>query len=69
MAPGTMTPNIPDAWMRVLEELSARDDLSKTALPRDALRMYRLIEARIEKGDGPFFENEETRKQAEVMML
>ena len=43
--------------------------MSKTALPHQALRMHQLVEARIEKGDRPFFEDEETREQAEVMML
>ena len=65
----TMTLNIPEAEMRVLEELSARRSLSKRALLRQALRMYQLVDARIEKGDRLFFEDEETREQAEVMML
>ena len=55
--------------MRVLEELSARKDLSKTALLRQALRMYQLVEARLEGGDKLFFEDEKTKEKAEVMML
>ena len=65
----TMTLNLTEAEMRVLEKLSARKDLSKTALLRQALRMYQLVEARIERGDRLFFEDEETKEKVEVMML
>ena len=65
----TMTLNLTESEMRVLEELSARKDLSKTALLRQALRMYQLIEVRLERGDRLFFEDEQTKEKAEVMML
>ena len=65
----TMTLNLTEAEMRVLEELSVRKDLSKTALLRQALRMYQVVDARLEKGDKLFFEDEQTKEKAEVMML
>lgn len=65
----TMTLNLTETEMLVLEELSDRKDLSKTALVRQALRMYQVVEARLERGDKLFFENEETKEKAEVMML
>ena len=65
----TMTLNLTEAEMLVLEALSERKDLSKTALVRQALRMYQVVEARLEKGDKLFFENEQTKEKAEVMML
>jgi hypothetical protein len=65
----TMTLNLTDAEMRVVEELCAKKDLSKTALLRQALRLYQLVEARIDKGDKLFFEDEKTKDKAEVMML
>ena len=65
----TMTLNLTEAEMLVLEVLSERKDLSKTALVRQALRMYQVVEARLEKGDKLFFENEQTKEKAEVMML
>lgn len=65
----TMTLNLTEAEMRVLEELSAKKDLSKTALLRQALRMYQVVDARLEKGDKLFFEDEQTKEKAEVMML
>ena len=65
----TMTLNLTDAEMRVLEELCEKKDLSKTALLRQALRLYQLVEARIEKGGKLFFEDDKTKEKAEVMML
>lgn len=65
----TMTLNLTEAEMEVLEALSARKELSKTALLRQALRMYQLVEARVEMGDKLFFEDEETKEKAEVMIL
>lgn len=65
----TMTLNLTDAEMLALEDLCERKDLSKTALLRQALRLYQLVEARIERGDKLFFEDEKTKEKAEVMML
>ena len=65
----TMTLNMTEAEMRVLAVLSEKKDLSKTALLRQALRMYQVIESRLENGDKLFFENEKTKEKSEVMML
>ena len=65
----TMTLNLTEAEMQVLGELSAKKELSKTALIRQALRVYQAIEARLENGDKLFFEDEKTKVKAEVMML
>lgn len=69
MTKRTMTLNLTDTEMQVLEELCAKKDLSKTALLRQALRLYQLVEARVEKGDKLFFEDDRTKEKAEVMML
>ena len=65
----TMTLNLTDAEMSVLEDLCAKKDLSKTSLLRQALRLYQLVETRLEKGDKLFFEDDKTKEKAEVMML
>lgn len=65
----TMTLNLTDAEMRVLEELSAKKDLTKTALLRQALRLYQMIETRMERGEKVLFENEATNEKAELMLL
>jgi hypothetical protein len=65
----TMTLNLTDAEMSVLEDLCAKKDLSKTSVLRQALRLYQLVEAKIENGGKLFFENEKTKEKAEVMIL
>jgi hypothetical protein len=55
--------------MRALEELCIKKDLNKTTILRQALRLYQLVEARLEKGDKLLFEEELTKKKTEVMML
>ena len=69
MAKRTMTLNLTDAEMRALDDLSARKDLTKTAVLRQALRLYQTVEARVEKGDKLLFENETTKEKAELMIL
>lgn len=65
----TMTLNLTDAEMRVLDELSTRKDLTKTAVIRQALRLYQTVEARVEKGDKLLLENEATKEKAELMLI
>ena len=65
----TMTLNLTDAEMRVLDDLSARKDLTKTAVIRQALRLYQTVEARLEKGEKLLFENDATKEKAELMLL
>lgn len=69
MSKRTMTLNLTEAEMNALEELCAKKDLSKTGVLRQALRLYQLIEVRVEKGDKLFFEDDATKEKAEVMML
>jgi hypothetical protein len=65
----TMTLNLTEAEMSVLEALCIKKDVSKTAVLRQALRLYQLVESRLENGDKLFFEDEKTKEKAEVMML
>jgi predicted transcriptional regulator len=65
----TMTLNLTDAEMRVLDELSERKDLTKTAVLRQALRLYQMVEARLERGEKLLFENNATKEKAELMLL
>ena len=69
MAKRTMTLNLTDTEMAVLEALCQKRDLSKTVLLRQALRLYQKVEERLEKGDKLFFEDGATKEKAEVMML
>ncbi|ARQ89200.1 transcriptional regulator [Stenotrophomonas maltophilia] len=65
----TMTLNLTDAEMAVLEELCEKKDLSKTSVLRQALKLYQVVELRLDKGDKLFFEDEKTKDKAEVVML
>ena len=69
MSKKTMTLNLTEAEMAVLEELCDKKDLRKTVLLRQALRLYQRVEERLEKGDKLFFEDEASKEKAEIMML
>lgn len=69
MSKKTMTLNLTEAEMAVLEELCDKKDLSKTVLLRQALRLYQRVEERLEKGDKLFFEDEASKEKAEIMLL
>jgi len=64
----TMTLNLTDQEMRVLEELSAQKDLSKTAILRQALKLYQLVDLKLAEGGKLFFEDQKKEK-AELMVL
>lgn len=64
----TMTLNLTDKEMRVLEALSTQKDLSKSAILRQALRLYQLVDVRLAEGGKLFFEDRKKDK-AELMVL
>ena len=55
--------------MGALEALSAKKELSKIGVIRQALRLYQMVDARLERGDKLFFEDDKTKDKSEVMML
>jgi predicted transcriptional regulator len=65
----TMTLNLSDEEMVVLEELSLRKDITKTAVIRQALRLYQVIDAKLLAGEKLIFEDEANQKKSELMML
>lgn len=65
----TMTLNLTDDEMSALEDLSSRYDMSKTAVIRKALRMYHAIDARLQRGEKIFVEDEIAKKKAELLVL
>jgi hypothetical protein len=65
----TMTLNLTGTEMDALEDLARQKDLNKTAVIRQALRLYQAISVRIAQGDKLVFENEREQKKAEVMVL
>ena len=64
-----MTLNLTDAEMQVLQDLCDKKDLSKTAVLRQALRLYQLVDVRLEQGGKLFFEDKTKKEKAELMVL
>lgn len=69
MSKRTMTLNLTDKEMQVLDELSAKKGLNKTALLRQALRLYQTVDQRLEQGEKLVFENEDKSEKAELLVL
>ena len=65
----TMTLNLTPQEMEALGDLARRKDLSKTAVIRQALRLYQLVDVRLAQGEKLFFEDEIQKKKAELMVL
>lgn len=65
----TMTLNLTESEMDVLEQLSTEKDMSKTAVLRQALRLYQVITARMQGGEKLFFEDEVAKEKKELVVL
>lgn len=65
----TMTLNLTDAEMAALEKMSVQKDMTKTAILRQALRLYQLIDARLQTGEKLFFEDEKLQAKKELVVL
>jgi len=65
----TMTLNLTESEMGVLEKISTQKDMSKTAVIRQALRLYQFIESRIAQGEKLVFEDELSKEKKELVVL
>lgn len=65
----TMTLNLTEAEMVAIEAMCQEKDISKTALLRQALRLYQFINERVKSGDKLFFEDEIAKSKKEVVVL
>jgi hypothetical protein len=65
----TMTLNLTDREMEVLEQIAGRKDLSKTQVVRQAIRLYQTVESRLESGEKLYFEDKDKSSKSELMML
>jgi predicted transcriptional regulator len=65
----TMTLNLTEAEMNALGELAAKKDLNKTAVIRQALRLYQMVDQRIRDGKKFFIEDEMTKEKSELMLI
>ena len=57
----TMTLNMPHREMDVLEDMAKHHDMTKTQVMRQALRVYQLIQHRLNNGERMFFSGDEKR--------
>jgi predicted transcriptional regulator len=64
-----MTLNLTEAEMEALDVLAQKKELSKTAVIRQAIRLYQLIDARLARGEKLVFEDDKLQKKSEVMVL
>jgi len=62
MADKTMTLNLTEREMGVLNELAERKGLSKTAVMRQALRLYQAVDRRLAAGDRLVFSGDDQMK-------
>lgn len=69
MTKRTMTLNLNPAEMSALESLCERKGMSKTALLRQALRLYQSVDERLERGEKVFVEDPRSKDKAELMVL
>ena len=65
----TMTLNLTESEMQALEGLAKKKELTKTAVIRQAIRLYQMIETRLSAGEKLVFEDERAQKKAELMVL
>ena len=65
----TMTLNLSNREMEILERLAVEKGLSKTQLVRQSLRLYQSVVERLERGDKLFFEDSKKTEKAELMVL
>lgn len=65
----TMTLNLTDAEMDALETLATQKDLNKTAVIRQALRLYQLVDQRTREGKKLFIEDEVNKMKSELMLI
>ena len=65
----TMTLNLTAGEMEALDEMAQKKDMTKTAVIKQALRLYQVVNARLAQGEKLFFEDEIQKKKAELMVL
>jgi len=65
----TMTINLNDSEMSILEGICDKKGLSKTALVRQAVRLFQSIDAKIDAGEKLYMENPVSKEKSELLVL
>lgn len=63
-----ITLNLSDTELELLNSLSEKKDMNKSAVLRQALRMMGLIEQRIEQGEKFYFETGDEKKSELILV-
>ena len=58
----TMTLNLSSEEMEAVEAIARRKDVTKTAIIKQAIRLYLLVDTRLGDGDKLFVEDDEKQK-------
>ena len=64
-----MTLNLAGTEMQFLEDLCVRKGVSKTAAIRQTLRLYQVVEDRVDSGKKLYFVDGATKERSELMLL
>ena len=64
----TMTLNLSEIEMAAIDTLAERKGMNKTALLKQALRLYQTVEERLSKGERIYFEDDKKQK-SEVVLI
>lgn len=65
----TMTLNLSEEEMDSLEQLAERNDLTKTAVIKKAIRIYLLLEKRLQKGEHLYVEDDSHEVKVELLLV
>jgi predicted transcriptional regulator len=65
----TMTLNLSDEEMNSLEQLALRNDMTKTAVIKKAVRIYLILETRLQRGEHIFVEDELHQGKVELLLV
>ena len=65
----TLTLNLSEDEMKTLEELALRNDITKTAVLKKAIRIYLILETRMQKGEHIFVEDADHQVKVELLLV
>ncbi|PKL08486.1 MAG: transcriptional regulator [Spirochaetae bacterium HGW-Spirochaetae-3] len=65
----TMTLNLSEDEMNSLDQLAGRNDMTKTAVIKKAIRIYLILEARMQRGEHIFVEDETHKIKVELLLV
>jgi predicted transcriptional regulator len=65
----TMTLNLSEEEMNSLDQLALRNDMTKTAVIKKAIRIYLVLETRMDRGEHIFVEDDLHNVKVELLLV